>query len=340
MNPVAADDSERCSQHYSASPTGTNSSQASWTQRAWPGGGRTTYSEHPVANADYREIPPIQDLPREGGPQHGYTVVPPIRELHRGPPSNPTMSLFQSGVEHRSLPTATLDTGSPQSQARMAPSIEHQRASRILLGDNTEMAKMIRGEPYRPFDVDLREERDRCKGALWRFNNACSPLSGLTFKEQARLLRAILNPQMDSLDSSSNTAGQHPTGSIGQDSVVEAPFHCHYGWHITIGTDVMISRNCSFVDDCGIEIGANTWIGPNVTLLSAMASRNLQERKGPQTRYHGEKIIIEQDCYIGAGSTILPGVTIGRGSVIDPGEVVGSNVPQYRPTKIFPNYMS
>lgn len=336
MRPIVADDSERCSQHYSASPTGTNSSQASWTQRVWPGGGRTTYLEH-LANADYREIPPIQELPREGGPQHGYTVVPPIRELPHGPPHKPTMPLFQSGVEHRSLPAATMDTGSPQAQARMALNIEHQRASRIPPGDDTEMAKMIRGEPYRPFEVELREERDRCKGALLRFNNACSPLSGLIYREQCRLLKAVLDPPID--DSSSNTSGQRPAGSIGQGTVVEAPFSCNYGWHITIEADVMVSRNCSFIDDCGIKIGANTWIGPNVTLLSAMALTNIQERKGPETRYEGKKIIIEQDCYIGAGSTILPGITIGRGGIVAPGEVVRSNVPQYGSTRNFPNYI-
>lgn len=330
MKPIVVDDGERSSQQYSSSPTGTSSSHASWAKRAWAGSGHPAYASEHLAKHDYREIPPIHELSREGPPQPGYPVVPPIRELSHGPPHKPTLPLFQSGVEHRSLPAATMDMSSPQAQARMALSIEHQLANRMPSGDDTEKAKMIRGEPYRPFDVQLVEERDRCKGALWRFNNACSPISGLTSKEQNRLLKEVLIPPSNPVfDSPSNTSGQRVVGSIGQGTVVEAPFSCHYGWHITIDADVMISQNCSFIDDCGIKIGANTWIGPNVTLLSAVAIGGLQERKGPQSRYAGQKIIIEQDCYIGAGSTILPGVTIGRGGYVGPGEVVKFNVPQY-----------
>lgn len=338
MKPIVVDDSERSSQQYCSSPTGTSSSHASWAKRAWSGSGHPTFGPEHIAKHDYREMPPIHELSREAPPQPGYPVVPPIRDLPHGPPHKPTMPLFQSGVEHRSLPAATMDTSSPQAQARMALSIEHQLASRMPPGDDTEKAKMIRGDPYRPFDVQLVEERDRCKAALWRFNNACSPISGLSSKEQNRLLKEVLIPPMTSVSSPSNSSGQRLVGSIGQGTVVEAPFSCHYGWHIAIDADVMISPNCSFVDDCGIKIGANTWIGPNVTLLSATACHNIQERRGSQSRYAGKKIVIEQDCYIGAGAIILPGITVGRGSFIGPGEVVRYDVAQYASLGSTPHY--
>lgn len=339
MKPILVDDSERSSQQYSSSPTGTSSKHASWAKRPWPGAGQPTYVSEHLAKHDYREIPPIHELSRDGPPQTGYPVVPPIRDLSHGPPHKPTMPLFQSGVDHRSLPASSMDMNSPQTQARMALSIEHQLTSRILTGDDTEKAKMIRGELYRPFDVQLVEDRDRCKGALWRFNNACSPVSGLNSKEQIRLLKEVLIPPSNSVgESPSDHSGQRLVGSIGQGSIVEAPFSCHYGWHITIEADVMVSQNCSFIDDCGIKIGANTWIGPNVTLLSAMAHKGIQERKGPQSRYEGKTIIIEQDCYIGAGSTILPGILVGRGAYIAPGDIVKHNIPQYGSSRSMPNY--
>jgi maltose O-acetyltransferase len=38
---------------------------------------------------------------------------------------------------------------------------------------------------------------------------------------------------------------------------------------------------------------------------------------------------IDDDCWIGANVTILPGVTIGRGSTVASGAVVTKDVPEY-----------
>jgi galactoside O-acetyltransferase len=40
-------------------------------------------------------------------------------------------------------------------------------------------------------------------------------------------------------------------------------------------------------------------------------------------------IVIEDDCWLGHGVTILNGVTIGEGSVISTGAVVTKDVPPY-----------
>ena len=40
-------------------------------------------------------------------------------------------------------------------------------------------------------------------------------------------------------------------------------------------------------------------------------------------------IIIEDDCWIGAGSVFLDGITVGRGSVIGANTVVTKNVEPY-----------
>ena len=47
-----------------------------------------------------------------------------------------------------------------------------------------------------------------------------------------------------------------------------------------------------------------------------------------QDYYDGE-IVIGDDVWIGAGSIILPGVTIGKGAVIAAGSVVNKDVPSY-----------
>jgi acetyltransferase-like isoleucine patch superfamily enzyme len=40
-------------------------------------------------------------------------------------------------------------------------------------------------------------------------------------------------------------------------------------------------------------------------------------------------VIIEDDCWVGANSIILPGVTIGQGSIIAAGSVVTKDVEAF-----------
>ena len=42
-----------------------------------------------------------------------------------------------------------------------------------------------------------------------------------------------------------------------------------------------------------------------------------------------EKIVIEDDCWLGAGVKVLAGVTIHKGSVIGAGSVITHDVPPY-----------
>ncbi|KAJ5160642.1 uncharacterized protein N7482_007646 [Penicillium canariense] len=349
MRPLVVDDNERITQPYTTSPSNntTPNHASSWSKRTWSGSGHPTYvpPDH-LAKPDYREVAPIHELPpRESHPKPDYPVVPPIRELSHGPPPKPNMPLFHSAVEQRPMPPApapvsAIDTSSPQAQARMALSIEHQLSGRAINVEETEKDKMIRGELYRPFDVQLVEERGRCKRALWRFNNACNPHYGLSSKEQNRLLKELLVPPSGSVvNSPSGVAGSRSSGAIGQGAVVESPFHCHYGYNIQIGEDVMIHQNCLFVDDCGISIGAHSWIGPNVTLLSSMAHSSMQERKGSQSRYQGRPVIVDEDCYLGAGCTIYPGVHLYRGAYVAPGEVVKTDIVAYGFQGYKPSYM-
>ncbi|MDR3775314.1 MAG: DapH/DapD/GlmU-related protein [Terracidiphilus sp.] len=38
-------------------------------------------------------------------------------------------------------------------------------------------------------------------------------------------------------------------------------------------------------------------------------------------------VFIEEDCWLGTGSIVLPGVHVGRGSIIGAGAVVTENIP-------------
>src|SRR5436190_20367196 len=242
------------------------------------------------------------------------------------------MPIFQGGIDQRPSHPGHVDTSNYPTQARMALNMEPHVP--FEPSGKTEKEKMLNGEQYRPFDSQLVKERDRCKAALWRFNNAGNPLAGISADERNRLLKNILIPS----DPLANSPPGTSAGSLGPGAQVEAPFNCHYGYNINIGEDVLISENCSLADDCAINIGAHTWIGPNVTILSSMAIGSMQERKGSQSRYQGRPVVIAEDCWIGAGCTILPGVSLGRGAYIAPGEVVRSQILPYGFQGLKPNY--
>ncbi len=79
----------------------------------------------------------------------------------------------------------------------------------------------------------------------------------------------------------------------------------------------------------GIKIGSNVIIGPRV---SFHAENHLYSDPNTPIRLQGESrqgIIVEDDCWIGAGSIILDGVHISQGSIIAAGSVVTKNIPPH-----------
>ncbi len=102
-----------------------------------------------------------------------------------------------------------------------------------------------------------------------------------------------------------------------------------WGGHITIGSNCSINSFCHFSGNAGIDIGDNVLIATQCVLISA--NHNFEDVNVPismqgETR---KPIVIEEDCWLGAGVKVLAGVTIGRGSVIGAGSVVNRDVPPY-----------
>ena len=102
------------------------------------------------------------------------------------------------------------------------------------------------------------------------------------------------------------------------------PFYTDCGKNITIGKNVFINANCHFQDQGGIFIGDKSFIGHNVTLATLNHGINPKDRG----TLCPAPIIIEENVWIGANVTVLPGVKIGKNSIIAAGAVVTKDVPK------------
>lgn len=102
-----------------------------------------------------------------------------------------------------------------------------------------------------------------------------------------------------------------------------------WGGYIRIGNNCSVNSFCFLSGNGGIEIGDNVRIATQCVIVSA--NHNFQSTEVPIT-FQGEtakKIVISDDCWLGAGVKVLAGVTIGTGSVIAAGTVVNRDIPPY-----------
>ena len=70
-------------------------------------------------------------------------------------------------------------------------------------------------------------------------------------------------------------------GGIGENVLIDTPFHCDYGKNIFLGNDVIINMNCTFVDNKTIRIGNSVLIASNVQIYTSSHPVLPQERLVP-----------------------------------------------------------
>lgn len=106
---------------------------------------------------------------------------------------------------------------------------------------------------------------------------------------------------------------------------IEPSFHCDYGFNIHTKGLTIINYNCVILDTSRVDIGENVYIAPGVCI--ACSSHPIEPNQRKEGILSSKPIIIEDDVWIGANSTICGGVTIGQGSVIGAGSVVVKSIP-------------
>jgi acetyltransferase-like isoleucine patch superfamily enzyme len=102
------------------------------------------------------------------------------------------------------------------------------------------------------------------------------------------------------------------------------PVHSDHGLELRVGANVFVNHGCTLNDMGGIEIGDDTMIGPNVSLLTSGHPTAVAGRRRGITI---APIRVGVDVWIGAGATVLGGVTVGDGAVVAAGAVVTHDVP-------------
>lgn len=167
----------------------------------------------------------------------------------------------------------------------------------------TEREKMLAGLIYDAnYDEDLCKDRLRCKDLCHQFNQ----LLPSDEKGQQELLHQLV-------------------GQLGQRCIVVAPFYCDYGWNIRMGSDVFFNHGCVILDGAPVSFGDHVFVAPYCGFYTAGHPLDVEQRNaGLEYAY---PITVEDDVWIGANVTVLPGVTIGRGSVIAAGSVVNRDIP-------------
>ena len=135
---------------------------------------------------------------------------------------------------------------------------------------------------------------------LFKFNHT-DPMT----EEYAKLLNELLD------------------GNIGENSTITTPFAGAAFNNMNIGDNVFINSNCLAMARGGIIIEDDVMIAGNVQLLS-----NNHDEYERQVLLC-EKIIIKKGAWIGAGASILPGVTVGKYAIVGAGAIVTKDVPDY-----------
>lgn len=96
-----------------------------------------------------------------------------------------------------------------------------------------------------------------------------------------------------------------------------------------LGANVFINANSTWIDTCEISVGDRTLVGPNCSFYSGTHPLDPSIRNGTRGPESGKPIHIGADCWLGGNVTVLPGVNIGNGATVGAGSVVTKDVPPF-----------
>lgn len=113
------------------------------------------------------------------------------------------------------------------------------------------------------------------------------------------------------------------SGKIGDGSRVMSPLTAVRPHMVSIGKNTIIMNNCLMMSAGGITIEDDVRIAANCQLISN--NHDPYERDVITCK----PVCIKKGAWLGAGSTILPGVTVGKYAIVGASSTVTKDIPDY-----------
>lgn len=167
----------------------------------------------------------------------------------------------------------------------------------------TEKQKMLKGLLYNAnYDAQLLAQRRDCQTKCFAYNS----IPPDQIEKRTEKIKEIFF-------------------QTGENICVEQPFHCDYGYNITVGDNFYANYNCVILDCAKVTFGNNVFIGPNCGFYTAGHPIDAEQRnEGLEYAY---PITVGDNVWFGGNVVVLPGVTIGSNTVIGAGSVVKQDIP-------------
>jgi acetyltransferase-like isoleucine patch superfamily enzyme len=182
---------------------------------------------------------------------------------------------------------------------------------------------MLCGEPFLPYNEQLKDERARCAAAIHDFNSLADNASKATaYGTHLCHFRRIMAGAWISQSHTHYRLTERVRGVLGGNVNITTPFHCDYGYNVSIGDNVCIGPYCVLLDSARITIGKNTTVGARVTITTLKAPTDTRASKGSNSTEVAQEVFIGENAYIGHNVTIEAGVKIGNNAIIRSGSVV------------------
>ena len=134
----------------------------------------------------------------------------------------------------------------------------------------------------------------------------------LWYMVNALIVRASWNPLMGLKIALLRAFG----AKIGRGLVIKNEVRIKSPWFLTIGDNCWLGE-CCWIDNLDrVTIGSNVCISQGAMLLTGN-----HDYKVPTMPYRNAPITIEDGAWIGANSTVCPGVTVGENAILAVGSV-------------------
>ncbi|WPF66221.1 MULTISPECIES: sugar O-acetyltransferase [unclassified Corynebacterium] len=167
----------------------------------------------------------------------------------------------------------------------------------------TSLEQMASGAWHLPGSPELTAEQQRSFGLLHELN----ALDNTDPRAAREIIREL-------------TRADHATATV------IAPASVEYGCHLRLGRDVFINMGVTVLSSAPVTIGERTLIGPNCQFLTVGHPVDDVEMRAEGWE-QALPITVGADTWIGAGTIVLPGVSIGDRVTIGAGSLVTRNIP-------------